>query len=145
MEISGNIKYIGPLVSGVSKATGKQWQKREFVVEDFSDRYPDSAAITAFGDKVSELDSFALEQPVTVTFDITARQYQKPDGTTAVFNNLNMYKIQPYMAQGPQPQGGYQQAQQPVQQQPVQQYYQQPVQQMQQPMQGQAQNGNLPF
>lgn len=75
MEITGAIKAIMPVQTGMSQRTGNQWASMEFVIET-QEQYPKSCVMKIFGqDKIS---SFNLQMGETVTacFDIDAREYK---------------------------------------------------------------------
>lgn len=118
MKFQGAIKFIGDAVAGISKS-GNTWKKKEFVVEEMSGQYPDSAVFAIFGDRCALLDQFKVGSLVEVSFDLRARQFQRKDGTAGWDNSLTAFSIvplqaapNPVMVTG-QPQVAYQ-PQQPV-------------------------------
>ena len=142
MEITGVVKSVMPTQNGTSKS-GKEWQKREFIIEETVGNYPNSMVITAFGDRVEKLNTLRVGDYVTARFDTQAREYNG-----RAFNNITLYDItQPQAQAQPQQQMymGAPQQQMPQQYQaaPAQPYQPMPAQPIQQP-QGQRAD-DLPF
>lgn len=101
MKFKGKITNILPMQSGTGKASGKEWQKVEFVVEEGAQQYPDSVCIAAFNDKVEELVGVNVGDTVEVDFNCRCNEYNG-----RVYNSLNLHKIEKA--------GGQQPAQQPA-------------------------------
>ena len=142
MEITGVVKSVMPTQTGTSQS-GKEWQKREFIIEETVGNYPNSLVITAFGDRVEKLNTLRVGDYVTARFDTQVREYNG-----RAFNNITLYDItQPQSQAQPQPQayiGAPQQAMpQQYQAAPAQPYQPMPAQPMQQ-QQGQR-GDDLPF
>lgn len=136
MEITGVVKSVMPTQNGTSKS-GKEWQKREFIIEETVGNYPNSMVITAFGDRVEKLNTLRVGDRVTARFDTQAREYNG-----RYFTNITLYDFaQPQLAQQPQPQ--QQMYMGAPQQQMPQQYQAATAQPVQQP-QGQRAD-DLPF
>ena len=131
-----------PTQTGTSQS-GKEWQKREFIIEETVGNYPNSLVITAFGDRVEKLNTLRVGDYVTARFDTQVREYNG-----RAFNNITLYDItQPQAQAQQQPQaymGAPQQAMpQQYQAAPAQPYQTVPAQPMQQQ---QVQRGDdLPF
>ena len=127
MEFQGRIAKVLPVRSGVSQRTGNEWKALPFIFEYFenpSDRYADSVILETFDTKVIENLKEGMEG--RCGFGHKTREITKQDGTTAVINDLRLYKIESVrkeqpagqaagMAEGqqqagssaaPQPQGG---------------------------------------
>lgn len=89
MEIKGIITKILPIVNGTSKA-GKEFVKQEFVVQEATDRYPQSICLTAFGEeKIQALANVQVGQAVTALFDVSCREYNG-----CFYNSINFYKFE---------------------------------------------------
>ena len=73
-ELQGTIYTLGEVTGGQTR-TGGTWQKREVVVEVKEDRFTNLVALTAFGDKVEDLEKFQEGDEVSVKFSISAREY----------------------------------------------------------------------
>jgi single-strand DNA-binding protein len=82
------------------------FSKREFVVETSEENngqsYSQSIKFQVMKDKCSMLDSFAVGDEVSVSFNITGKPYDK-NGTILYFNNLNAWKITKLGEQAPAP------------------------------------------
>lgn len=107
MNFTGKITKMLPIQRGTSKASGKEWQKVEFVIEENVEQYPDSLCIAAFNDKVEELVGINVGDIVNVEYNGRCNEYNG-----RVYNSLNLYKIEKVGAPQPAPQP--QQAQQPM-------------------------------
>lgn len=136
MEITGTITTMYNLQSGTSKA-GNAWQKRDVIVEEAGGQYPNSIAVTAFGDRVEKLNTFKVGDLVTVKFDAKAKDYNG-----RAYNNINLYDIS--LAQAQQQQQNVAAAAQPTQAQPQPQLFAQMPAQPIQPAQPQFAD-DLPF
>ena len=113
MEFQGRIAKLLPIRQGVSQRTGNEWKSLPFIFEYFeheSDRYADSVMLETFDTKV--IDNMKEGMEVRCGFGHKTREFTKQDGTTAVINDLRLYKIesvrkeqqlaQPQQAQAPQ-------------------------------------------
>ena len=95
MEFQGRIAKVLPVRSGVSQRTGNEWKSLPFIFEYFehdSDRYADSVLLETFDTKVIENLKEGME--VRCGFGHKTREFTKQDGTTAVINDLRLYKIE---------------------------------------------------
>ncbi|MDE6482616.1 MAG: DUF3127 domain-containing protein [Rikenellaceae bacterium] len=72
MELDLSVYKLLDVVGGTS-ARG-QWQKRD-VVFDMLDEYNNKLCITFFGDKMNEVAMLAPGDKVTVSFNISSREY----------------------------------------------------------------------
>lgn len=144
MEFTGVIKKVLPLNQGVSQKTGQPWMNQEFVIEDTSDRRPQSIVVKVMGqDKLTAYNLREGDQ-VTVHVDAEAREYNG-----RYYNGFSVWALErggvqirvtpnqaAYANQAPQQPYGAQTYQQPTQpaampQQPAygaQPAYQQPAQ-----------------
>ena len=95
MEFQGRIAKVLPVRSGVSQRTGNEWKSLPFIFEYFehdSDRYADSVLLETFDTKV--IDNLKEWMEVRCGFGHKTREFTKQDGTTAVINDLRLYKIE---------------------------------------------------
>ena len=121
MEFQGRIAKVLPVRSGVSQRTGNEWKSLPFIFEYFehdSDRYADSVLLETFDTKV--IDNLKEGMEVRCGFGHKTREFTKQDGTTAVINDLRLYKIE--SVRKSQNQSAQQAIQQPVGQQSAPQY-----------------------
>ena len=74
MEITGKVIVALPEMSGVAKATGNAWKKREYVLETINDNFPKKVHFDFFGEKA---DQYPLQvgQTIKLSFDIESREY----------------------------------------------------------------------
>ena len=95
MEFQGRIAKLLPIRQGVSQRTGNEWMAMPFIFEYFenqSDRYADSVLLETFDEKV--IDNLKEGMEVRCGFGHKTREFTKQDGTTAVINDLRLYKIE---------------------------------------------------
>ena len=95
MEFQGRIAKVLPIRQGVSQRTGNEWKSLPFIFEYFehdSDRYADSVLLETFDTKV--IDNLKEGMEVRCGFGHKTREFTKQDGTTAVINDLRLYKIE---------------------------------------------------
>jgi len=95
MEFQGRIAKLLPIRQGVSQRTGNEWKSLPFIFEYFenpSDRYADSVMLETFDTNV--IDNLKEGMEVRCGFGHKTREFTKQDGTTAVINDLRLYKIE---------------------------------------------------
>ncbi|MFI3297958.1 MAG: DUF3127 domain-containing protein [bacterium] len=86
MEITGKVIAILEKRSGVSKA-GKDWSSQEYVIET-EGQYPRRVCFNLFGeDRINE-SHIQMDEYITVSFDIDAREWQG-----RWFTSINAYRI----------------------------------------------------
>lgn len=73
MEIQGKIIAALPEQGGVAKASGKEWRKREYVLET-QETYPKKVCFNLFGDRIDQYP-MTVGETVTVSFDLESREY----------------------------------------------------------------------
>lgn len=73
MEIQGKIIAALPEQGGVAKASGKEWRKREYVLET-QETYPKKVCFNLFGDRIDQYP-MSVGETVTVSFDLESREY----------------------------------------------------------------------
>lgn len=110
------------IVDKGTQQVSEKFRKREFVVEIQDGQYPQVVKFELAQDKCDLLNGFQLQTPVTVSFDLRGRAYDK-NGETLYFTTLSAWKIAAAGSGQPAPQqgGGYGQQQQGGYQQPQQQ------------------------
>ena len=74
MEIKGKIIVVLLEVSGVSKASGNPWKKREYVLET-AETYPKKVHFDFFGERADQYP-LSVGDDITLSFDIESREYQ---------------------------------------------------------------------
>ncbi len=101
------------IVDKGTQQVSEKFRKREFVVEIQDGQYPQVVKFELAQDKCDLLNGFQLQTPVTVSFDLRGRAYDK-NGETLYFTTLSAWKVQNANGGGGQQapqQGGYQQPQ----------------------------------
>lgn len=84
--LTGTIKAI---MEPMSFASG--FTKREFIVTDEDDKYPQDISLEVVKDKCSELDALTIGQRVKVSFNLRGRYNEKSD---RYFNSLTAWRIE---------------------------------------------------
>jgi hypothetical protein len=88
MEFSGRIIAVLSPKSGIGKATGNEWKAQEYVIESH-EQFPKRMCFEVFGgDKIQQF-SIQLNEEITVSFDIDARQWQD-----RWFNRIRAWKVE---------------------------------------------------
>lgn len=113
MQVTGRIKMIGQ-----TQEVSQTFRKRELVVTT-EEQYPQYILIEFHQDKCDVLNSYQVDQQVTVDFNLRGREWVNPQGETKYFNTIQGWRInavgQPVQQPVQQPQQGFQQPQYPQQ------------------------------
>jgi single-strand DNA-binding protein len=83
---------IGRVYDG--QVVGNNFEKRDFIVDEIRDRYPNTWQIQAQQGGCNVLDNFKPGDKVIVTCDVQGRKWVK-DGKEMYFTTLVMTRIQP--------------------------------------------------
>lgn len=70
------------------------FKKREFVIEIPDGNYPQQVKFQVVQDKTALLDNFKVGQMVKVLFNLKGRPYQRKDGTTDYWLNLDCWRME---------------------------------------------------
>lgn len=90
-----NYTITGEIVKiGLTEAVSDKFRKREFVIKDSSDTYPQVISMQCCQDKVTLLDHLIVGSNVTVTFNLKGREWIAKDGTVKYFNTVEAWKIE---------------------------------------------------
>ena len=84
MEVTGKLVKKLELETGVSKA-GKQW-KQQSVVTDRGNDFNNEVCISAFGDKVGQMNKLEIGMDVSVLCNVYSREYNG-----RYFHNIDGY------------------------------------------------------
>ena len=97
MEVEGKIIESLPLQSGVGKSSGREWKKKQYVLETMGESFPRKIFFGFFGDRV---DQYPLNVGDTIRlhFDIESRQYQD-----RWYTDINGWKVEHLNAPAGQP------------------------------------------
>ena len=74
MQVTGKLVKKLELETGTSKA-GKAWQKQSIVIDTGED-YNNIICISAFGDKVNDLERLEVDMTVNVMVNVYSREYK---------------------------------------------------------------------
>lgn len=116
--LSGKVIKILDLISGDSKRNpGEKWYRQEFVIETYA-QYPRQVCFQIWGEDKIKAANLQLGEDITVTFELSSREYMDKWYTSAEARNVMKGMPQQYaapqqgMGYGGYPQqGGYQQPQ----------------------------------
>ena len=102
LTITGSIKKFLPVESGVAKASGKEWQKQNFIVAN-NEGYEGKEQIFCFEvfgeEKVSNLTKFQKEgDAVKVSFNIGTNEWKDK-----YFTSLSAWRIEKSSAEPSKP------------------------------------------
>ena len=94
--IKGELKAIG-----TTEQVSYKFKKREFVVVEPNEKYPQSILFQAVQDRCEVLDKFKVGDSVEVTFFLKGREWLNPkDNTVRYFNSLDAWKVEPISTMG---------------------------------------------
>jgi hypothetical protein len=100
MELQAKIIQVMQVVEGVSKSSGKAWQKRDIIVE-YGEQYPKQVCISVFNDKA------LVEYPVGVTanikFDLASREFNGKYYTSVTAHEITLAQATTPPVQSTQP------------------------------------------
>ena len=85
--VKGKVICVLPEVAGTSASSGKEWSKRDFVIEEVETQYPKRIAFTAFN-KPDIFNFFGLHDEVTVHFNAESKEFKEK-----WFTNLTIWKV----------------------------------------------------
>jgi cold shock CspA family protein len=88
MNLTGTIKVINETQTFGDKG----FQKREVVITT-NEQYPQDIIIEFVQDKCSILDKYKVGQDVTISINITGREWTNPQGEVKYFNSIKGWKI----------------------------------------------------
>lgn len=91
-EFTGSLTNVGELVTGTSKTTDKQWQKRDVVIREIADQYPQSVVIELFGERANF--DLPVGTIVTASFKLEVNEWNGK-----FFQKVSGYKVERYNAQ----------------------------------------------
>lgn len=85
LEIQGKlIKLLAPVTG---EGRNGAWTKQEFVIETF-EQYPKKICLSAWTDKINQLQRFQLGDDVKVSFNVESREYNE-----RWYTELRIWKI----------------------------------------------------
>jgi hypothetical protein len=81
-------------VKNDTQVISDKFQKREFVVTDASSQYPQDILFQLTQERTALLDNIAVNDPVSVSFNLRGREWTSPQGEVKYFNSLDAWKIE---------------------------------------------------
>jgi hypothetical protein len=84
----GKVKVVGTTLQ-----ISEKFSKREFVVTDDTNMYPQDIMFQLTQDKCNLIDSLVVGDEVEVSFNLSGREWVNPKGESKFFNTLDVWKI----------------------------------------------------
>ena len=85
---TGPITDMGTIETGTTKS-GKEWRKREFVIEHESGNYPKIVSMAAMNSACDHLDQFDVGDVVQVEVSVESRK----SSSGKYYTNINCFKV----------------------------------------------------
>ena len=95
MEITGKIK-----VKGNVQQVSDKFKKREFVLTDNAQSYPQTILFQLTQDRVSLIENAKVGDEITVHFLLKGREWKNPQGEIKFFNSLDVFRVETKTAAG---------------------------------------------
>ncbi len=89
LQITGILK-----VKKDEQVISDKFKKREFVISDGHDMYPQMIMFQLAQDKTSLIDGIDLESEITVHFNLRGREWTNKEEKVMYFNTLDAWKIE---------------------------------------------------
>ena len=86
--MKGKVKVVGSTI-----AISEKFSKREFVVVDDTNMYPQDIQFQLTQDKCDLIDSLVIGDEVEVSFNLNGKEWVNPKGESKFFNTLDVWKI----------------------------------------------------
>lgn len=88
-KLTGTVKVIKDTVQVTDS-----FSKREFVINDSSNMYPQDIMFESCQDKCSMMDGYKVGDSVEVSFNLRGREWTSPQGEVKYFNTLDAWRIE---------------------------------------------------
>lgn len=89
------LTYTGELkVKNDTVSVSEKFKKREFVLTDISQQYPQTIMFQLTQDRCSLLDNAKVGDEITVHFSLRGREWKNPSGEIKYFNTLDVFRIE---------------------------------------------------
>ena len=89
------LTYTGILkVKNAEVKVSEKFRKREFVLTDNAQSYPQTVLFQLTQDRCSLLDAVNVNDEVTVHFLLKGREWKNPQGEIKFFNSLDVFRIE---------------------------------------------------
>lgn len=86
--MKGKVKVVGTTLQ-----ISEKFSKREFVVTDDTNMYPQDIMFQLTQDKCNLIDSLTIGDEVEISFNLNGREWVNPKGESKFFNTLDVWKI----------------------------------------------------
>ena len=85
MELTGTVLRKLELETGISKKSGKEWKKQSIVI-DTGGEFNNEVCVSAFGDKLQQMNKLEIGMEVSVLCNVYSREYNG-----RYFHNIDGY------------------------------------------------------
>jgi len=85
MEVTGTVLRKLELETGTSKKSGKEWKKQSIVI-DTGGEFNNEVCVSAFGDKLQQMNKLEIGMEVSVLCNVYSREYNG-----RYFHNIDGY------------------------------------------------------
>ena len=97
-------KMTGTIVTvGEKNQVSDKFAKRDVVISDNADKYPQEVSFQFTQDKCDLLENLREGQEVEISFNLKGRSWTSPQGEVKYFNTLEGWKIEAVGGSTPQP------------------------------------------
>ena len=87
------MEYRGTLITVMDEVqVTSSFRKREFVVSDNDDKYPQEVIFQLSQDRCDAIQHFSVGDEVVVSFNLRGRRWESPNGVK-FFNSLDAWKV----------------------------------------------------
>ena len=95
------LTYTGTLkVKNPEQKVSEKFKKREFVLTDNAQSYPQTILFQLTQDRCSLIENAKVGDEVTVHFQLKGREWKNPQGEIKFFNSLDVFKVEVASASG---------------------------------------------
>ena len=89
MDVTGILK-----VKGETTKVSEKFTKRELVITDNSNQYPQHISFQLTQDKCGLLDNYRIGDEIKVYFNLRGREWTSPQGELKHFNSLEAWRLE---------------------------------------------------
>ena len=87
MIVKGTLKKMLPEISGISKITGKEWKKHDFVIDTGAQFNPE-LCISTFKENIDTIKNIPIGSYIEVEINLYSKEYNDK-----YFHNVQAWKI----------------------------------------------------
>lgn len=88
-KFNGIVSFVGE-----KQQVSEKFAKREIVLTDNAEKYPQEIAFQFTQDKCDLLNGIGVGQEVEISFSLKGRKWTSPQGENKWFNTLDAFKIE---------------------------------------------------